>query len=184
MAAQEITVASAKLYYGTDAEINALSGTIGDVGFVTSGANVGAEYTCLGGTSWLLTRAAINGAALVLAGHATSSQANADIDQVLETIATIDVSAGSRLGAQIAVAGQALDQLKISARFHASGAYQTIYDSAGTGGIFDQVSGDLTTIAAAASGWFLLDVTGIESIQIQAACAADNGSSTVYWSIN
>lgn len=63
MAASEITVSSAKLYYGTDAEINALTGTKGDVGFAT---DTGKEYTNTdGGTTWVLTRVSTTGAASV-----------------------------------------------------------------------------------------------------------------------
>lgn len=63
MAASEITVSSAKLYYGTDAEINALTGTKGDVGFAT---DTGKEYTNTdGGTTWVLTRTAISGSSYV-----------------------------------------------------------------------------------------------------------------------
>jgi len=63
MAASEITVSSAKLYYGTDAEINALTGTKGDVGFAT---DTGKEYTNTdGGTTWEITRVNVSGAACV-----------------------------------------------------------------------------------------------------------------------
>ena len=63
MAATAITVSSATLYYGTDAEINALSATLGDVGFAT---DTGKEYTNTdGGTTWAVTRAYTSGAAHV-----------------------------------------------------------------------------------------------------------------------
>jgi len=59
MAATEITVSGATLYYGTDAEINALSATKGDVGFAT---DTGKEYTNTdGSTTWVVTRAQTEG---------------------------------------------------------------------------------------------------------------------------
>lgn len=61
MTATAITVADATLYYGTDAEIQALSGTKGDVGFAS---DTNSEYTCIAdGANWLQTRGATDGAA-------------------------------------------------------------------------------------------------------------------------
>ncbi len=126
------------------------------------------------------------GAPFSVPGSTQGTEANADVDQVLETIATIDVSHAAKLGVEIALTGQNFDQFSIQARFHGSGSYQTLFDAAADflspSGVLIGASGDLTTIAAAASGWFLMDVGAIESIRLQAACAADNGATTCYWS--
>jgi hypothetical protein len=116
----------------------------------------------------------------------TQSIAANGLDQTLIEIATIDVEFANGLGVEISITAQALDQFTISARYHASGSYQTLYSLAGEytspSGILKGTSGDLTAISAGSTGWFIMDVRGIESIQIKAACAADNGSSDVYWS--
>jgi len=48
-------------------------------------------------------------------------------------------------------------------------AFSTSGDYTSPAGILIGCSGDLTVLAAAATGWFILDVTGLASIQLQAS---------------
>ena len=78
MAAAAITLANSTLYYGTDAEINALSANEGDVGFAT---DTNREYTNIdGSTTWLKTRAesdvGLSKNAATVTGSATTYNSN------------------------------------------------------------------------------------------------------------
>lgn len=132
-----------------------------------------------------------DGAGLTKPGNTQGSQVVAanELDQALIEIATIDTENAERIFVEIAIVGQDLDQFVISGRAHASGDYQVLYSTSADyisplDGILQGTSGDLTIIAPATSGWFIMDVLGLESVLIEAACDADNGSSTVYWSAN
>jgi len=86
MAATAITLSSSTLYYGTDAEINAKSANIGDVGYAT---DTNREYTNIdGGTTWLKTRAEsdvglVKNAATVT-GSATTYNSNEILGFIVE----------------------------------------------------------------------------------------------------
>lgn len=127
-------------------------------GFTSGGMSVGASFA-----------AQSDGATTVAAAGTT-------------TLATYDVQGHSRLSVEISVATQALDAFAITGRTHASASYQTLYNTAGQfltpTGILVGTSGDLTTIAAGSTGWFLLDVSGLESIRITASAAADSAAVT------
>lgn len=87
----------------------------------------------------------------------------------------------SFLGVSVAPVTNNLDAFVIQARMHANDTYQTIRSTAGqfttpTGVMLD-ASGDMTTLAAAATGWFLLDVLPFHSIKILAS--ATGGASSV-----
>jgi hypothetical protein len=94
---------------------------------------------------------------------------------------TIDVSRIARLWVEIAVSGQDLDAFLVKGRTHASGSYQTLVGSVAANytspaGIIVGASGDLTTLAAATSGWIALDVRGLNSIKLQASSGNVAGS--------
>jgi hypothetical protein len=84
-----------------------------------------------------------------------------------------------RIAAEFTNAGFALDAFIIQAKFHPGGDYRTIYSTAGAftspAGLLVAASGDLTVLADAATGWFILDVTGIYAIRVQASA---NGGQT------
>lgn len=106
-------------------------------------------------------------------------------DETLTTIATFDVSDTARIFVEIANTVTAFDQFAITARASANGGYQTLYSAAADytspQGLLIGTSGDLTTIAAGSSGWFVMDVSGLESVVIKAARAAgSNAVVTVY----
>jgi hypothetical protein len=99
---------------------------------------------------------------------------------IVATIPTIGVNV---LTAEIAVATQALDVFIISGRPHAKASYQTLFSTASEyincPGDLIGTSGDLTTIAAGATGFFKMDCRGYESIQLSASAAADSATVTV-----
>lgn len=83
------------------------------------------------------------------------------------------------LGIDIAVTTNALDAFIIQGKMSPNTAYQTLYNAAADftspfGAVID-ASGDLTTLAAAGSGWVLLNVLGFYSIKVQASCASGAG---------
>ena len=100
------------------------------------------------------------------------------------TILEVDVREMDRLFVQVDVTGQALDAFAIAAKTHSNGAYQTLYSTVAdftftgaTGpGILVGTSGDLTIIAAAASGWFILDVSGLAFVRVQVSSGNVAGS--------
>ena len=96
------------------------------------------------------------------------------------TIFERDVRGVDRLFLEAAVTGQALDAFIIQAKSHPDGSYQTLYSTAGdyTGptGILVGTSGDLTIIAAGASGWFIMDVSSLAFVRVQASSGNVAGS--------
>lgn len=74
MTAQAISVGTSALYYGTAAEIVALSANTGDVGFATDTQTEYTNYSTGGsGTDWVITRVSTNGTAHVADGFKPSS---------------------------------------------------------------------------------------------------------------
>jgi len=134
------------------------------------------------GNSWVQTGTA--GAAHVTNGSAAQSDGPTTVAAAGNTtLATIDVTGRDRLSVEIAVATQALDAFLIQGRTHASASYQTLYSSANDFnnpiGLLVGTSGDLTSIAAAATGWFVLDARGLESIKLLGSAASDSASVTI-----
>lgn len=98
-------------------------------------------------------------------------------------LAIYDVGGGARrMMVEISVATQALDGFIIYGRAHPSASYQTLYSISAQynspSGLLVGTSGDLTAIAAGASGWFIMDVEGIESVKIAASAALDSAAVT------
>lgn len=85
-----------------------------------------------------------------------------------------------RLGLEIAVASHDLVALDIYGRFHKDGSLVLMYTAAGDytnpRGPLIGTSGDLTIIAAAASGWLIMDVDGLASVAIKAQSGNAAGS--------
>lgn len=96
----------------------------------------------------------------------------------------IDVSQISRLALEIRVATQALDVFIVQAKVHPDGAYMTILsaiaDYTTPAGIVVDASGDLNAIAAATTGWLIIDVLAFTSIRLLASAAVNNASVLVY----
>lgn len=90
-----------------------------------------------------------------------------------------------RLYVHVGVADQALDAFIVRAYATLDAAADTLFslstDYTNPAGILVGASGDLTTLAAAATGWLVLDVRGISQIDILASSGNVAGSAvTVY----
>lgn len=96
----------------------------------------------------------------------------------LLTLLTLELD---RIFIHIDVVGQALDGFLVKGKAHPSAPEDTLYslptDYTSPRGLVAGASGDLTTLAAAASGWLLLDVKGFYEISIYASSANPAGSS-------
>ena len=99
------------------------------------------------------------------------------------TLCTLDVNFVERLCVEVGVATQALDVFQIQARMHSGGNFITLFSSAGhftsPAGILIGASGDLTTLAAGATGWFILDCLGFDQVRLVASAAANNAAVTI-----
>lgn len=82
---------------------------------------------------------------------------------------------------QFTVADNALDAFIIKGRAHQDATEITLYSAAADftspAGLIIDASGDLTTTAAAGTGWFVMDVIGLWDITIQAS--ANGGAAVV-----
>lgn len=93
----------------------------------------------------------------------------------VQDIFTIDVAGLVRIGVHLTVATAALSAFQIQGLFHPDGAYVTLKSLAAhytsPSGILVDSSGDLTTLAVG-SGWFILDVAGLNKIKLRANSSA------------
>lgn len=100
------------------------------------------------------------------------------------TILQLPVSGLERIVVQFAVATQALDAFLIKAKAHPDASDITLYSAAADfttpAGLLLGASGDLTTVAAAGTGWFIMDVRGLHEVTIQASGAVDSAVVTAY----
>lgn len=73
-----------------------------------------------------------------------------------------------------------LNAFAVQVKFHPMGPWVTILSAAGDftspGGLVVGASGDLTTLAAAATGWLSLDVTGLQALRIRGSSASASGT--------
>lgn len=105
-----------------------------------------------------------------------------DVTDSLTTVLNINANDFSTLGFEVTESAgvHALDQFVINARFNSGGTYQTLYSASGDyaspSGLLVGTSGDLTTLAASATGWAIMDLDGVEDIQIRAASSNAAGS--------
>jgi hypothetical protein len=104
-------------------------------------------------------------------------------------ITGLDVSRYSHMLFSMDVSTQALDAFIISIKAHSDDTYRTLKSAAAdftapSGVLLECESsagtGDLTTVPASGSGWFIMQVSGINSLQIQASAAADSASVQMY----
>src|SRR3990167_9022840 len=72
------------------------------------------------------------------------------------------------IGVSILPTVQALDAFIIQVKLHPDDAYLTMFSAAGDyttpAGLMEDASGDLTGLAAAATGWFIMDVRPVYAI--------------------
>ncbi len=90
-----------------------------------------------------------------------------------------------RIFVQIKPTVQALDAFLIQIAPHSEGDYVTIASAAGDftapTGLLVGASGDLTTLAAAATGWFIMDTRGLSRVKISASAnVAGAATVTIY----
>jgi hypothetical protein len=99
-----------------------------------------------------------------------NSIAAAVVPGVSTLIGTIHTHGAKRLFVELPLTVAPLTGFAIKARATPSADYVTLYNAAGEftnpSGLLVGASGDLTTLAAAATGWFIMDVEGLESVQI------------------
>lgn len=98
-------------------------------------------------------------------------------------VAVLDVSRMERVFVEIDVATQTLDGFIIKGRPSGGVTQHTLFSTSGDytspGGLLVGTSGDLTGVAAGNKGWFIMDVQGIEELQLEASAVADSASVTV-----
>lgn len=96
------------------------------------------------------------------------------------TLLDVDVSRYDRIMVHVAVTGQNLDAFLIKGAGSLDGTLETLYSTAANftapTGLIVGASGDLTTLAAAATGWFIMDTTGLKRVQILASSGNVAGS--------
>ena len=90
-----------------------------------------------------------------------------------------------RIFVTVGVATNALAGFNIQAQATADGPAQTLYSTAGNfttpSGLLVGASGDLTTLAAGATGWFIMQVSGLAYVIVNATSGNVGGSTlTVY----
>lgn len=97
------------------------------------------------------------------------------------TLLDLNVSDIERIYVQIAPTTNGFDAFAIQIAPHVAGAYVTIASAAGDytspTGLLVGTSGDLTTLAAAATGWFIMDTRGLARVKVTAS--ATGGAATV-----
>lgn len=86
----------------------------------------------------------------------------------------MDVSQVARLALEIRNTGaNAFDAFIVQGKFHPDGAYVTILSAAADytapAGIVVDASGDLTVLAAGATGWLILDALAFIKLKVQAS---------------
>lgn len=93
---------------------------------------------------------------------------------------TLDVRDMTYLAFQVAVAAQDLDAFVIEGRTHQDAPYFTIANSAGDftspAGFMIKASASLVTLAAAGTGWVLMDVRGLTDVRLSASSGNVAGS--------
>jgi hypothetical protein len=96
----------------------------------------------------------------------------------------LNVVGTTRLFVQISVATQALDAFIIAGKAHPEAANITLFSAAADfttpGGIIVDASGDITTTAAAGTGWFIMNTFSMVEITISASGAVNNAAVSIW----
>lgn len=140
------------------------------------GGTLTAKLKDMGGGMFANT---VTGAFATASASAVSCPATGNT--ALLTIATAGLE---RIFVQVSVATQALDAFLVQARCSADATLTTLYSAAADftvpAGLMVGASGDLTTLAAAGSGWFIMDVRGLYEVKLLASGAVDSAAVTVF----
>lgn len=110
----------------------------------------------------------------------TQKALDVSVAEALTLLMIVNAFDYDRLNCQFNVANHALDQFVIKATVHATAPLQTLYSSSDSytipSGLLQVCSGDLTTVAAAGVGGFILDIGGYHEVRIYAASSNVAGS--------
>ena len=112
-----------------------------------------------------------------------SATATAELDnQTLTSVVEVQTRNYKRLFCLVTASAQAFDQFQIDAKPHAANTVYATIAGPATSGHFTSpkrpllgASGDLSALSGA-TGWFYMDVEGIDTVDIKLAFAADNGT--------
>ena len=103
-------------------------------------------------------------------------------DEVLVEAVTVQTRNYKRLFCLVTASVQAFDQFQIDAKPHAANTVYATIAGPATSGHFTSpkrpllgASGDLSALSGA-TGWFYMDVEGIDTVKISLAFAAANGT--------
>jgi hypothetical protein len=100
------------------------------------------------------------------------------------TLLQVKVQGLERIFVQLSATTQALDAFLIQGKAHADATALTLFsagaDFTSPAGLMIDASGDLTGLAASASGWFVMDVRGLYEVKILASAAADSATVAIY----
>jgi hypothetical protein len=126
-----------------------------------------------------------DGSLKVASPHSASSAGPVAVPAAGNTaLATISCANHERLFVQFSVATQALDAFLVQARCSADASFATLYsagaDFTSPSGLLVDASGDLTAVAAAGTGWFVMDVRGLYEVKLLASAAVDSAAVTVF----
>ena len=95
-----------------------------------------------------------------------------------------DVRSLVRLFFQVTAGNQNFDAFEVQVKLHPDAGYVTMFSVAADfttpAGLLVDASGDLTTLATTATGWFIMDLRGLYGLRVQASCASSNSTATVY----
>lgn len=96
----------------------------------------------------------------------------------------IDTSPLTQIALEIVLTKQNLNAFQIQAQFHLEGSWITLYSEASDyitpSGILIGASGDLTTLVADSSGWFIMNVRGLHKVKVQVSCSETGGIVNLY----
>jgi|TARA_Y100001949_G_C15953500_1_gene315888 hypothetical protein len=107
---------------------------------------------------------------------------SATLDQVLTSVMNVQTRNYKRLFCLVTASVQAFDQFQIDAKPHAPNSVYATIAGPTTSGDFTSptspllgASGNLAALSGA-TGWFYMDVEGIDVVDIKLAFGADNGT--------
>jgi hypothetical protein len=112
--------------------------------------------------------------------NGTVKTALLDVPEALTQVLNVKTFKHDRLTVSFSVASQALDQFEIRGKNHKDAPEVTLFSTAqqyGTpAGLLLACNDDLTTVSAAADGFFILDCGGLHEVTLYAASGNVAGS--------
>lgn len=97
------------------------------------------------------------------------------------TLLTVDVRGLSQLFVSVLVATQALDAFIVSGRAIGAADFVSMYTAITStpGGLIVAASGTLASLSGA-QGWFVMNVRGLDAVQIAVSAGSDGADVTLY----